>query len=226
MSELKRIDIPSGYTEVDFDVYEEILNKLIDIIKNPDLFETILSLPSFPFDLEERKIIENDEMNRNSICFFTKNLNLTLKYNHNKRCLIKIDQIIRFRATLEDKIKSNITRMKEELTRIFVDDKNERIKDISSDILINFFQKYRISDTGFYFGIRLCEYRSGYHFDIFFILTNSDISTRVIHYDHPHRMKDTNDMLKLYKDYVKIYSEFFEESGFPFDYKSERDIEW
>ena len=124
--------------------YQKTLDFLIDYLEKCN---NCLKFPKLKFNISNRDIIENDNMNRNSICFIMKDPIMKIKFLYYRSCLMKIQQISRTYGSIRDKIISNIIKFENEINQIF---KNKKIESYQ---LIDLFDKYELKKEDIEFHI-------------------------------------------------------------------------
>lgn len=199
--------------EISLEEYQTSYDYLIDFLEKCD---NSLRFPKLEFNIADRLKIEEDNMNRTSLCYILKDVNMRVKCLNYRRCVDKLQQITQLHSHIHDKIIANIIRFEDEIYQLF------RNKEINSNQLIDIFDKYNLSSKDIKFNIRIGTYAYTTIFTIWIDFLNKH-SKRLL--DRSYSNNDRKSAVKFSK-FAKLrddYIEFFNEGNFPFKY--ERDID-
>ena len=206
-------NIDYGDRELSLEEYQKAYDYLIDFLEKCD---NSLKFPKLEFNIANRVRIEEDNMNRTSLCFTLKDVNMRIKYLNYRRCVDKLNKITQLNTHIRDKIIANIIRFEYEIYELF---KN---KEIQSDQLIDLFDKYDLSNRDIEFHIRIGTYAYTTIFTIWINFLNKH-SKKLIYRSYNNDDRKSVEKFTIFTKLRDNYTRFFSEGNFSFKY--DRDID-
>lgn len=184
---------------------EKYHNVFCDLLKIINV-KTILKLPNINPNKEIKK--QNEEMIYNSLHFTTKDEIMEANFFRNKENIEILKRIKIIYDDLKHLVKRNVDKFYQEIEDCFNN------KDLTSDMLIDIFQKNSITRNDIEFKINYITYYYANKIEISLKLFNNNRNIITI------KNKDLSIPLD---NIVMIYKSFFDSSNFP--YKYERKID-
>lgn len=172
--------------------------------------ENNLRFPILNIDTAERMKIEEDNMRRTSICFLNKDINMRILYLNYRRCVEKLNKIIQINSEIRDKIVANIIKFEDEIYQLF------RSNALSSDPLIDLFDKYKLTFKDIKFFVQIGSYKYVGTFSIWVEFLNGH-SKKLKDKSYNYNSPSANEKFEMFVNLRKKYSQFFSRCNFQFD---------